>query len=113
MSAAAPLSAELMKQFVKTFPNCGLGQGYGRENPIPGIHSFSDAIPGLTETCVAVSIPPPWQKVGIVGGCGRLIPGVTARVVKADGQLARPGESGEMHVKTISMPLGYLDNEKA
>lgn len=58
-------------------------------------------------------MPPSWQRIGTLGGSGSLIPGVEALVVKADGQLAAAGEPGEMLVKTISVPLGYLDNEKA
>jgi acyl-CoA synthetase (AMP-forming)/AMP-acid ligase II len=93
---AAPLSAELTQQFIQTLPNCSIGQGYG-----------------LTETCTTISFMPPQHKVGTVGSAGELLPGIEARVVKADGQLAGRGESGELVVRGPSMALGYLNNEKA
>lgn len=68
---------------------------------------------GLTETCVGVCMPPSSQRIGALGGVGQLLPGVEARVVKANGQPVAVGEPGELLVKTISVPLGYLDNEKA
>jgi 4-coumarate--CoA ligase len=53
------------------------------------------------------------QKIGTLGSAGQLIPGVRARVVKADGTLANAGESGELFVQTPSLALRYKDNEKA
>ncbi|KAK2461606.1 hypothetical protein APHAL10511_006069 [Amanita phalloides] len=96
MSGAAPLSGELVHKLRKVFPNATIGQGYG-----------------LTETCTSVSLVPPDQKLGTVGSAGRLIPGVTARVVKADGSLAREGEQGELVVTGPSMALGYYKNPEA
>lgn len=56
---------------------------------------------------------PPTQKIATVGGAGQLIPGVVARVFKADGSLAAEGEQGELVVTGPSMALGYLNNEIA
>jgi acyl-CoA synthetase (AMP-forming)/AMP-acid ligase II len=53
------------------------------------------------------------QKIGTLGCAGQLIPGVRARVVKVDGTLAKAGEPGELVVKTPSLALGYMNNEKA
>ena len=96
MSGAAPLSGELVQQLRHICPNAAIGQGYG-----------------LTETCTTISAFPPSQKIGTIGSAGQLIPGIRARVVKADGSLAREGEQGELVVTGPSMALGYLNNEKA
>lgn len=46
-------------------------------------------------------------------GSGVLLPGVVARVVKADGALAGYDEPGELVVKTPSVALGYANNLQA
>ncbi|ESK98099.1 phenylacetyl- ligase [Moniliophthora roreri MCA 2997] len=96
MCGAAPLSGELVEQLQKICPNSVIGQGYG-----------------LTETCTTVSAFPPTQKIGTVGSAGQFVPGIKARVIKADGSLAREGEQGELVVTGPSMALGYLNNEQA
>lgn len=68
---------------------------------------------GLTETCTTISMIPPTQKIAPVGSAGQLIPGITARVFKADGTLAAEGEQGELVVTGPSMALGYLNNKSA
>jgi 4-coumarate--CoA ligase len=52
-------------------------------------------------------------RIGVPGSSGRLLPGVTARVVKPDGVFAGFGEPGELYVKTPSLALGYWNNEEA
>ncbi|THV07585.1 phenylacetyl-CoA ligase [Dendrothele bispora CBS 962.96] len=96
MSGAAPLSGELVQQLRKLCPNASIGQGYG-----------------MTETSTSLTMFPPDQTIGTIGSAGKLIPGVTARVVKADGSLAGEGEQGELVVTGPSMALGYLNNEAA
>ncbi|KAF4606510.1 hypothetical protein EYR38_000564 [Pleurotus pulmonarius] len=93
---AAPLSGELVKQVIKVLPNASIGQGYG-----------------LTETCTSIAMYPPEQRIGTIGSAGTLIPGVRARVVKADGSLGKAGEVGELVVTGPSMSLGYPDNAQA
>lgn len=56
---------------------------------------------------------PPEQRIGTIGSAGTLIPGVRARVVKADGSLGKAGEVGELVVTGPSMSLGYPDNAQA
>ncbi|KAJ6558663.1 phenylacetyl-CoA ligase [Mycena sp. CBHHK59/15] len=94
--AAAPLSASLTERLLEVLPNVQLGQGYG-----------------LTETCGTVSMFPLTQKVGTLGSGGQLLPGTTAKVVKADGTLAKDLEVGELYVKGGQVALGYYGNEKA
>jgi acyl-CoA synthetase (AMP-forming)/AMP-acid ligase II len=67
---------------------------------------------GMTETSTTVAMVPLSQKVGTLGGVGQLIPGVRARVVKVDGTLAKPGEPGELVVKSPSLALRYLNNAR-
>ena len=85
----------------------------------------------MTETCTAVTMWPVTQRRGISGskrfpvfgkslnktcflsGCGHLLPGTVARVVKPDGSLAGYDELGELVIKTVSVPLGYANNLQA
>lgn len=68
---------------------------------------------GMTETCTSITIFPPSQRLGTVGSAGQILPGISTRVVKANGELAGPGEAGELHVTGPSMALGYWNNEQA
>ncbi|KAI0711319.1 phenylacetyl-CoA ligase [Earliella scabrosa] len=96
MVAAAPVSAELTAQLLEVFPGVQLGQGYG-----------------MTETCAAVSMFPVTQKVGTLGSGGQLVSGTVAKVVKADGTLARVGEPGELFIQGPQVALGYYRNAEA
>ncbi|KAN0087717.1 hypothetical protein V8E55_006338 [Tylopilus felleus] len=93
---AAPLSAELMNQLAKVLPNAQIGQGYG-----------------MTEAAASIAMFSTDSKIGIPGGAGRLLPGVVARVMKADGTLVGFNEPGELQVKIPSQALGYWNNEQA
>lgn len=66
----------------------------------------------MTETIIT-AFPGVNQKDVTLGSAGELLPGVTARVVKSDGSLAKIGEQGELYVKSPSSALGYLDNADA
>jgi long-subunit acyl-CoA synthetase (AMP-forming) len=68
-------------------------------------------VPGMTETSTSVSMAPLSQKVCL--NAGQLISGARARVIKVDGTLAKAGEPGELMIKTPSLALRYLNNEKA
>ncbi|KAJ7599213.1 phenylacetyl-CoA ligase [Mycena floridula] len=94
--AAAPLTAELAMQMHEKMPGVAVGQGYG-----------------LTESCCALSVFPLTQLVGTAGSAGQLVPGTQAKVVKADGTLAKAGEPGELFAKGGQIALGYWKNEKA
>ncbi|TFK77290.1 phenylacetyl-CoA ligase [Pluteus cervinus] len=96
MSGAAPLSGELMKTVSKVLPNACVGQGYG-----------------LTETCTTVTMVPPHQRFATIGSAGQLLPGITARVVKADGTMAKQGEPGELVLTGPSMAMCYYNNDAA
>lgn len=96
MSGAAPLSGDLMNQITKIFPNAAIGQGLG-----------------MTEAAATVSMHSPYKKLAMVGSSGTLLPGIVAKVVKADGTLCKEGEQGELVVHSPSNALGYLNNPKA
>ncbi|KZT30745.1 amp dependent CoA ligase [Neolentinus lepideus HHB14362 ss-1] len=96
MAGAAPITKELTEELIKVLPNADVGQGYG-----------------MTETSTVVAMFPAEQRIGVLGSAGQLIPGVVARVVKEDGSLAKPGELGELVVKSPSNALGYFNNVEA
>lgn len=96
MCGAAPLSGDLYVQLAKVFPNAMIGQGYG-----------------LTETATSVVAMDPTKLHGTIGAAGQLLPGIVARVAKADGSLALEGEQGELIVTGPAMALRYRNNEEA
>lgn len=53
------------------------------------------------------------QKICTPGSAGRLVPGITARVVKPNGLLAGFNELGQLVIKSGAIALGYLDNEES
>ncbi|PBK86595.1 acetyl-CoA synthetase-like protein [Armillaria gallica] len=93
-TGAASLSVDLMHQATKVFPNAAISQGYG-----------------MTETIIA-AIQPVDQRIS-TGGCGPMLPGFVAKVVKADGTLAVAGETGELVMTGPSLGLGYVGDEEA
>ncbi|PBK86569.1 acetyl-CoA synthetase-like protein [Armillaria gallica] len=93
-TGAASLSVDLMHQATKVFPNAAISQGYG-----------------MTETIIA-AMQPADQRIS-TGGCGPMLPGFVAKVVKADGTLAVAGETGELVMTGPSLGLGYVGDEEA
>ena len=49
----------------------------------------------------------------ISGSTGVLSPNMEARIVREDGTDANTGEPGELWLRSDSVAMGYLDNEKA
>ncbi|KZT64337.1 acetyl-CoA synthetase-like protein [Daedalea quercina L-15889] len=96
MSGAAPLSSELTQQVAKVLPQACVGQGYG-----------------MTETSTTVSFPQIEQKICTPGTAGRLIPGVVARVLRADGSLAGFNEPGHLVIKSPANALRYMNDADA
>ncbi|PCH40337.1 amp dependent CoA ligase [Wolfiporia cocos MD-104 SS10] len=95
-SGAAPLSAEVIRQLSTRLPNMSIGQSYG-----------------MTETCTTVTFPQLEQKIGTPGSAGRLLPGIVARVIDADGKLLGFNQPGQLVTKGPGNALGYLNNEQA
>ncbi|KAF8895160.1 hypothetical protein BD779DRAFT_1668497 [Infundibulicybe gibba] len=96
MIGAAPVAQEVQEKLFELLPRAQIGQAYG-----------------LTEMTTTLVMIPPMQKRSPPGSSGRLLPGIQARVIKADGTLAGYGEPGELVVKGPSAALGYFENDEA
>ncbi|KAJ4566391.1 hypothetical protein HRR86_001495 [Exophiala dermatitidis] len=94
-TGAAPLGKETAEDLARQYPSWKVRQGYG-----------------LTETCTVVCSSSPtdiW-----FGSSGCLIPGMEAKVMSVEGnEITGYGQRGELLVKSPSVVLGYLKNEKA
>ncbi|KAJ6007613.1 Acyl-CoA ligase inpC [Penicillium herquei] len=94
-TGAAPLSPETASDFQKLYPKVLIRQGYG-----------------LTETSTVVSSSHPDDILPGSSGC--LIPGCDARIVSAEGkEITSYDTPGELLVKSPSVVIGYLNNDKA
>ncbi|OKL57701.1 hypothetical protein UA08_07065 [Talaromyces atroroseus] len=94
-TGAAPLGAETSREVQDMFPRWAIRQGYG-----------------LTETATVVCATLPtdiW-----FGSSGNVLPGVEMRIISPDGkEILKYDTPGELLVRSPSVVLGYLRNEKA
>ncbi|KAF2492661.1 phenylacetyl-CoA ligase-like protein [Lophium mytilinum] len=94
-TGAAPLGKETAEDLQRIFPKWAIRQGYG-----------------LTETCTVVCSTSPddvWY-----GSSGSLLPGITCKIVTLEGaEVSGYDQPGELCVKSPSVVLGYLNNDKA
>ncbi|KAG9240131.1 amp dependent CoA ligase-like protein [Calycina marina] len=94
-TGAAPLGAETAEDLQKIYPSWKIRQGYG-----------------LTETCTVVCSTPEddiW-----FGSSGSILPGFTCKIIDAEGKdVTAYNEPGELVVRSPSVVLGYLNNDKA
>ncbi|KAJ5765377.1 Acyl-CoA ligase inpC [Penicillium odoratum] len=94
-TGAAPLGMETAIDFQKLYPGVIIRQGYG-----------------LTETCTVVCSTHPDDVV--LGSSGCLFPGFEARILSPEGEeITSYDTPGELVVRSPSIVLGYLNNEKA
>ncbi|RAO70812.1 uncharacterized protein BHQ10_006824 [Talaromyces amestolkiae] len=94
-SGAAPLGAETAKELQGVFPDWAIRQGYG-------LTETATVVSGTTATDI-------W-----FGSSGNFLPGVEARIVTPDGkEIIEYDTPGELAVRSPSVVLGYLNNEKA
>ena len=93
-TGAAPLGQETAEDLAKIFPTWKIRQGYG-----------------LTETCTVVSSSSPddiW-----FGSSGSLLPSIECKIVTIEGaEITGYDQPGELLVKSPSVVLGYLNNDK-
>ncbi|KAI9894741.1 MAG: hypothetical protein M1814_002098 [Vezdaea aestivalis] len=94
-TGAAPLGTDMARELDKQCPTWKIRQGYG-----------------LTESSTVLSSTSShdiWW-----GSSGSLLPGVQAKIIAPDGnEITKYDTRGELHVKSPSVVLGYLKNEKA
>jgi acyl-CoA synthetase (AMP-forming)/AMP-acid ligase II len=94
-TGAAPLGKETADELQAIYPSWKIRQGYG-----------------LTETCTVVCSSSPddiW-----FGSSGSLLPGIDCKIVTMEGnEVTGYDQPGELLVKSPSVVLGYLNNEKA
>lgn len=94
-TGAAPLGKETAEDLQKIYPSWAIRQGYG-----------------LTETSTVVCSTSPediW-----LGSSGSLLPGVQVKIVTVEGnEVTGYDQPGELLVKSPSVVLGYLNNDKA
>ncbi|KAF7156093.1 hypothetical protein CNMCM5623_009235 [Aspergillus felis] len=94
-TGAAPLGMETAADVKKIYPKVTVRQGYG-----------------LTETSTVVCSTHPADVV--LGSSGILLPGVEARIMTPEGKEVTSYDTpGELVVRSPSVVLGYLNNEKA
>ncbi|KAK5468099.1 hypothetical protein LTS15_001073 [Exophiala xenobiotica] len=94
-TGAAPLGQETAEELASQYPTWVVRQGYG-----------------LTETCTVVCSTSPFDIW--FGSSGCLIPGYEAKVMSIEGnEITGYNQRGELLVKSPSVVLGYLKNDKA
>lgn len=94
-TGAAPLGPETVDEYLKIYPSVTIKQAYG-----------------LTETSTVVCSTHP--KDFFLGSSGCLIPGAEVRILSPEGQeITSYDTPGELVVRSPSVVLGYLNNDKA
>jgi acyl-CoA synthetase (AMP-forming)/AMP-acid ligase II len=92
---AAPLGAQAQQACMARL-GCPVGQGYG-----------------MTEATAAIALWPLGTPV-VPGSCGRLLPGVSARIIVPGTSVdAGPGEAGELWITSPALMSGYLSDPDA
>jgi acyl-CoA synthetase (AMP-forming)/AMP-acid ligase II len=96
--AASPIPAETLKRALKAFPFCGFLQQYGTTETTGFTLSVDDHLKAIGE------------KPHLLYSCGRPWEQTQVKIVPEAGGEAKPGEIGEIAVKTPRMMQGYWRN---
>lgn len=82
------------------------------DSPTAALFSLVDNCIGLTETCTVVTATKPDDI--FLGSSGSLLPGFECKIVTPEGtEITEYDQPGELLVKSPSVVIGYLNNEKA
>lgn len=92
VSGSAPLPPQVLEDFAKLFGHIIL-ERYG-----------------MTVTLMKITIPTPERRAGTVGFP---LPGVSVRILDADGNDTASGATGELHLKGPNLFAGYWGREQA
>ena len=95
MTGAAPFPAALKERVIEALGEECLYEMYG-----------------ATELGI-VTILEPRDQLRKVGSCGRLLKGVSVRLLGEDGCEVAPGDVGEVYVRSPALVVGYLRDENA
>ena len=87
VSGGTTLPLQIQQDFIKKF-GVDICEGYG-----------------LSETSPVVTMNPPEKP--IVGSCGKIVPGITWKLIDGEGKEVPQGEAGELIVKGENIMLGY------
>ncbi|PID38917.1 MAG: AMP-dependent synthetase [Deltaproteobacteria bacterium] len=94
--AGGPMTPALTEKLLAAMPNAKLYVMYGQ-----------------TEAAPRLSYLPPEDLDRKLGSVGKAIPGVTLRVLDAEGNEVEPGVEGELVAQGDNVMLGYLDDPAA
>jgi acyl-CoA synthetase (AMP-forming)/AMP-acid ligase II len=96
-TGATTIPIELIERLQRDLPGAVVSTGYGMTECCG---SAAQTLPGDAAERVVHTVGPP-------------IPGTEIRIVRPDGEIARPGEAGEVLIRDRKLLIEYLDDPQA